>query len=333
MVDGFGWFEEADYRRSWLFFDDVVYVIPEDTKPPLGYPPQLFHREDCRAVRPAFTKTAWQTIGDAARRDAASTELRRIVAQIPQRDLDYACFVTACDRPMADALGLDRHIEPAFAIALLLEKLLVYAHENGLVPIVGRNWARRLLETKLTRPQPPSERALLSPAQGIAYDTFSAGLSLDFVDDAKLGAIAFDKLESFKHTNRQLLERHQVHLSEVTQQFQALPNSSERARKLAELKLAACKQRIELETSAHESVLTLGLDLLKKGAESVTSKEGIFLGATAALVVDKSLGALVGGALVAGAGQVVSGLVELWKSDRERVRTNSLAYLFAAQDL
>jgi hypothetical protein len=27
MVDGFGWFEQTDYRRSWLFFHDVVSVI------------------------------------------------------------------------------------------------------------------------------------------------------------------------------------------------------------------------------------------------------------------------------------------------------------------
>jgi hypothetical protein len=28
MIDGFGAFEEADYRRSWLFFDDVDYILP-----------------------------------------------------------------------------------------------------------------------------------------------------------------------------------------------------------------------------------------------------------------------------------------------------------------
>lgn len=24
MIEGFGWFRDSDYRRSWLFFDEVI---------------------------------------------------------------------------------------------------------------------------------------------------------------------------------------------------------------------------------------------------------------------------------------------------------------------
>jgi len=33
MIDGFGWFREDDYQRSWLFFDDVSYVLPPSCCP------------------------------------------------------------------------------------------------------------------------------------------------------------------------------------------------------------------------------------------------------------------------------------------------------------
>lgn len=331
MVDGFGWFEPPDYRRSWLFFDDVVYVLPRSTSPPLVYLPGVLDSKDCVITRPEFSATAWQIIGEAARADAADPSFRRVVDTIPAPDLHYTRTVAACDREMATALGLARTLDPAMAVALLLEKLLLYAGANGLVPIVGRHWAANLLAAKLT-PGAPGIRALLSPGQGIAYAEFSAGLSLDFIDDGKLVALPFERLLDFKEGHRHLLDRHQLHLIEVTRAFGAMPAGEQREAALAELRLKAMKVRADLDDEARHAVRSLGLDLLKKAVDSATSKEGMVVGVATALALNHSVTALAGGALLAGLGQSLSGLVDLWKSRREQ-HTNALAYLFAARQL
>jgi hypothetical protein len=332
MVDGFGWFEPADYRRSWLFFDDVVYVLPKSTSPPLEFLPGVFDRNDGIVVRPELSATAWQIIGEAARSDAADPSFRRIVETIPPPDLHYTRTVAACDREMVAALGLDRTADPAMAVARLLEKLLLYAGINGLVPIVGRDWASQLLAAKLTAGRPGSGRTLLSPGQGETYAAFSAGLSLDLIDDHKLVALPFERLHQFKEGHRDLLERHQLHLIEVTRAFGAMPVNEQREAALAELRVKAMKVRLELDDEAHHAVSSMGLDLLKKGVDSAMSKEGLVVGVATALALNHSVTALVGGAVLAGLGQSLSGLVEIWKSKREH-HTNALAYLFATQHL
>lgn len=332
MVDGFGWFQPADYRRSWLFFDDVVYVIPRSVAPPLVMPLDALEANDSVNVQPEFSATAWQAIGEAARIDAADPGFRRIVDAIPASDLAYTRAIATCDREMAAALRLDPALDPAMAVALLLEKLLLYAGANGLVPIVGRSWAASLLATKLTLAGPAAGRALLSPSQGETYATFSAGLSLDFVDDHKLVTLPLDRLLEFKQRHHDLLDRHQLHLVEVTRSFGAIPTGEQRAAALVDLRLKARKVRAELDDEARHAIGSLGLDLLKKGVDGATSKEGLVAGVATAVALNHSVGALVGGALLAGLGQSLSGLVELWKARRTQ-QSNALAYLFATQQL
>ena len=332
MVDGFGWFEPADYRRSWLFFDDVAYVLPKTTSPQLRLLPGILEEKDSVILRPEFSATAWQMIGEAARVDAADPNFRRIVDTIPAPDLRYTRTVAACDQEMAAALGFDGSLDPVTAVALLLEKLLLYAGANGLVPIVGRHWAADLLATKLTRATPGDGRSLLSPSQGETYATFSAGLSLDFVDDNKLVALPFERLRDFKNGHRKLLDRHQLHLIEVTRAFGSMPANEPREAALADLRLKALKVRAELDDDAHHAVRSMGLDLLKKGVQSVMSKEGLVAGVATALALNHSVSALMGGALLAGLSQSLSDLVDIWKS-RDDQNTNALAYLFATQHL
>lgn len=333
MVDGFGWFEATDYRRAWLFFDDVVYVIPKSTLPPLVYLPGTLRDMECVTLGPEFSAAAWRAIGEAAQTDIRNPEFLRIVATIPQSDLRYTAMVAACDRELAYALNLDRVVEPALAIALLLEKLLLYASANGLVPIVGRRWASKLLETKLSWAASGAKRPLLLPHQAATYATFAAGLSLDFVDDRKLAALAFERLREFKDGHRALLDRHQLHLIEITRAFSALPSDDARDAALADLRLGALKRRLELDGEARQAVLTLGFDLVKKGIDSALSKEGVAIGVATALALDHSAVALLGGALFAGLGQSLSGLVELWRSQRTHQPMNALAYLFATEHL
>jgi hypothetical protein len=334
MVDGFGWFENVDYRRSWLFFDDVLYILPRWPAPPLVYPRGLLERKDCLPVMPELSRDAWLAVREAAQLDAADPEFRKIASSISQNDMRYTFFVARSDRSMSAALKLDSTFDRVLAVALLLEKLLLYAAANGLVPIVGRRWAAELLEARLSRGGQPAGRALLSPTQGETYATFSAGLSLDFIDDSKLSLLPFDRLRTFKDDHRDLLHRHQLHLIEVARAFAALPNHEGRETALVDLRLDAMKKRAKLDDEARQSVLALGLDLVKKGIDNAFSKEGIIAGTATALALNHSLGALLGGALVAGLGQSMAGFVELWRSRRaHQQELSSLAYLFATRRL
>jgi hypothetical protein len=238
-----------------------------------------------------------------------------------------------CDRAMASALNLDRTLDPAMAVALLLEKLLLYAGANGMIPIVGRHWAESLLEAKLSWIAPGTDRSLMPPNQASTYAAFSAGLSLDFLDDHKLTALSFERLRHFKDSNRDLLSRHQLHLTEVAREYQSIETDHRREPALQDLRLKAIKKRAELDDEARTSVRSLGLDLLKKGIDSATSKEGMVVGVATALALNHSAIALLGGAFMAGVGQSISGLVEIWKTGRERRQTNAFAYLFATRSL
>ena len=120
---------------------------------------------------------------------------------------------------------------------------------------------------------------------------------------------------------------------EVAREYRAIETDHRREPALQELRLKAIKKRAELDDEARTSVRSLGLDLLKKGIDSATSKEGMVVGVATALTLNHSALALLGGAFMAGVGQSISGLVEIWKAGREQRQSNAFAYLFATRSL
>src|SRR5690242_7554456 len=104
--------------------------------------------------------------------------------------------------PTAYDFNPDERLSRSFGIALLLNKLLWFAHDTSSVPIVGRSYARSLIEWKLSK----ATGARIKQA----YCAFSTDLSSSVVDDATLAALDMEKLARFKTDNADLLERHQI---------------------------------------------------------------------------------------------------------------------------
>src|SRR5690348_13202186 len=88
MIDGFGSFEEADYRRSWLFFHQVDYILPVEVAGPLEMPANLDSRPDFRVARPELSAEEQRRLVELARQDAMDPAFRsRVLALVPRSDL------------------------------------------------------------------------------------------------------------------------------------------------------------------------------------------------------------------------------------------------------
>jgi len=198
MIDGFGWFKEPDYRRSWLFFDQVEYILPESAEGPLIYPHWVLQRSDFKVVYPTFATEEITKIVESAARDADDPGFRQLVEGIvPAKDLDYAVLVLASDRFLRQGLPRDRKQDGVFALAVLINKLIASAALAGAVPIVGRQYASQLIAKKVemwagrepTRQYTP----LADPKRALSFAGFAASLSLDFLSDDMLVSVSMDR--------------------------------------------------------------------------------------------------------------------------------------------
>jgi len=280
MIDGFGWFEKADYRRSWLLFDEVQYVLPEEVMLPMVMATDLDQQPDHTVVRPVLEEPAAEKLIELAYRDAKNPEFRaRVMAVVPTKDLAYAHQLVCCDRMVHRFAALIKergHMDSTFSVALLLNKLLLVSAASNAVPIVGREYAAELLLDKLRVAPTTGRGTLVSPKQGASLTAFAAGLTLDFVPDHALQAIPFETLRVFKKENRVLLDRHQRHLIEVAQNFAAMPDSAEFDDRLRKLRLDAVNARAELDDAARNAWRSFGSDLAKYATTAVAA--GFFSG-------------------------------------------------------
>ncbi|HEX2569114.1 MAG TPA: hypothetical protein VH877_06090 [Polyangia bacterium] len=331
MIDGFGSFEEADYRRSWLFFHQVHYVLPAEIAGPIAIPDDLDRRPEFRLVRPDLSADQLDEIIDLARDDAADAAFRaRVANHVPQRDLDYAGLLVFSDRVARDRAPMIAITDPVFAVSFLLHKLLLYAARTGAVPIVGREYAAEMLLEKLAQmPRRGRQAGPLAPPRSVTVASFSAGLSFDFLSDAELCAVDFARLLRFKERNSELLERHQVHMIEVAQAFAGLPAGPEFESALERLRTEALRKRVELDGHAHEAWRALGYSLFGKAVSAATA--GFFSGV--AVLRGHSMQDLLTAAAPAAlsaAGVAVVGVVEALAALRKS-RQGDLSYLFRAR--
>lgn len=170
MIDGFGWFQTADYRRAWLFFDEVDYVLPRPGSGPLFFPAWVSDSPEFRAAFPELSKEDGERVIEAARGDAADLEFRTFVEHnIPMHDRQYATKVVQVYHD-GSALG-DAAVDPVIAIAVLLNRLLIYSAQVDAIPIVGRRYAATLLRRKLDRWSQLSEskHPIATRSQGQIY--------------------------------------------------------------------------------------------------------------------------------------------------------------------
>jgi len=263
---------------------------------------------------------------ELTRRDMADPELQRLVAtRIPAKACEYAAVLVWSDVQIRDHV---RRTAPLDPVLFLLNKLLWFAVQRDAIPIVGRGYATDLLAHKLRQTGTGRlGRNLLSARSIPTFATFAAGLSLDFVSDAQLTSTPISRLIEFKARHRDLLARHQLHLIEVAEAFAALPEDADFHGRLAQLRLQAQRERLELEDRARDAWVEVGLDLTKKAIGAATA------GALSGLAVLRRhswsdvLAASLPAAVAAG-GVVLSSLVE--HRGKARTKATPMAYLFRA---
>lgn len=328
MIDGFGPFEEADYRRSWLFFDDVDYIVPyrlSGMTPGMNLDDQL----DFRVCRQELAPNHLEHLLEVTRRDAEDPELQRLVdTRVPRSDRDYATALVRADVQLRDHKTRPHEIDP---VLFLANKLLWFAAHRGSVPIVGRDYASELIAHKLCGLGTAHPgRGLPSARGGSLLAAFAAGLALDFVSDEQLAATPISQLVDFKHRNRALLAQHQLHLIDVAETFAALPEGTDFANRLAQLRLQARRDRLDLDARARDAWLDAGLDLAKKAIGAATA--GLFSGL--AVLRGHTLSDVVAAALpaaVAAGGVVLSSALDADSKARAKPPA-AMAYLFRAAE-
>lgn len=332
MIDGFGWFRECDYRRSWLFFDEVDYIFPTRVSGLIRYPERLADQLDFKLVKPEFDRALLDYVVDCTVRDLAEPALVEIVRKIPHRDLDIAMRVAVgeiihlvADKPQQYERILS---QSATGVLFLLNKLVIYSVATGKIPIVGRPYASHLLTWKMSRMAQQGRvggngaSGILSPLQSMTCSALAAGLSMGFVSDAQLEAESLPRLLAFKEKNSSLLGRHQLHLVEASQRYEALPHGPEFERQLAALRLNCYKERMQLEEAGCGS-------WLQSGAGFVPAALGASGGFLATAVQAFHQGANLPGILVGLLGGA-SLLASLLPFRSQRPASNFL-YLFEAQ--
>jgi hypothetical protein len=338
MIDGFGWFGEASYRRSWLFFDDVDYIFAARSIWP-GYPPEwATSSREFALTRPVLAPAMLEALVDRVRTALDGCGLRALVAErVPEHDARYAVDAVSMDddlRPVRERAGLP--LDPAFALGFLAAKLLATAQARGAVPLFGRPYAADVLGTVAGRErsrEEPGGGSLLTHEGNARVVTIATALSCSFVTDEHLLRVPFERLFAFKNKNRRLLEREQLHLVEVAQEVEALSDGPEFEARLRRLHLEALKRKQELDTATREAWLGFGFDLAAKAMAS-GSVAAALEGAVAVLrgAATGNIGQAAAAGAMAGAGVVAAGALHTaW--DLFRKRGGSLAYLVEAKNV
>jgi hypothetical protein len=263
MIDGFGWFPEAVYRRNWLLFDEVDYAFPMFAKG-ISVPPKLFLSREFQVVQPELPGDAIDRIVQTAIADAGDAEFRRYVeTAVPVKDAQYAGGIVHADSQVEDRRLLDRARDPAFAISYLAQKLVAYANATGTVPIVGQDYAVNVIARIVRRPPegPVAADAIVFGRRAAVVHAVAAGLSLRFISNEVLESVDQERLAEFKENGKELREAHHAHLLKVARDYDGLPNDPSFPELLADLRADAEVARGKLDTDARDLWLSLGLDL------------------------------------------------------------------------
>jgi hypothetical protein len=209
------------------------------------------------------------------------------------------------------------------AVAYLLNKLNFCAERDDLLPLVGQPYASDMLAWKSGQGTEPLLAWRRAP-QRAAYAAFSAGLSLDFLDDSDLIDADIERLAKFKEENQSLLSAHQETLLRTAEAFGKLPDDEAFPGALASLRSEAKAERQRLDSQAREAWLASGLALVKKALP--TAAKVIGGGVLLSTLTRDPRAAIAGASAVA-----LSELIDVVRA-RHKVPPGS-AYLYRLGDL
>jgi hypothetical protein len=277
MIDGFGAFAVADFRRLWLSFDSVHYILPPPKGGPLHYPAFERREREFKVDRGGLASTELEELAASAHADVEEPWFREIVEKrMTAEERDYASLVVWPDIAEHPIHARELASSGGFGVAFLLNKLVCRALRDGTVPIVGNPHASELIARKMVATQ-HSAGVLVTPRQAASFSAFAAGLSLTFLSDETLERTKMADMVRFNEKQADLLRRHQYHLLETAQAFTGIPVGPAFDERLAALRLAAFNAREQLDVEAREAWSTMGLDMAKKAiaAASVGFFSGI----------------------------------------------------------
>lgn len=326
MIDGFGWFEAADYRRGWLAFDNVEYLLPLTTHGPIFYPDRVWNSPEYRAVSCEQTPEFTQTVLATAKQDLQNPQLQKLLSEVPARDANYAKLVVQSDKELLTDRQLQEDLSPPLALAFLANKLVAYSLLHDRVPIVGRSYASQYLALKLASLERQKQSALpLLPRRFSAFTAIASGCSLPFVSDQDLAEIEFARLDEFKKRHEPLRRQHQLYLLEATRSLKDVGSGPELEERIAAIQMEVEKKRLDLTRETKDAWLAAGLDIAKKAAV------GSFGGLTAgfALVHRASLADLLVASvpgLLSGIGVGAAAAMDAI-AKAKKARQHSLAYM------
>ena len=240
MCDGMGWFDDVDYKRMVLAFDQIHYLLPKhlaEFRDQAGAPRNLFFPLSLYESR-AFTVAHFvpddrqrDLLFAAASCDTTNQQFVAIVESIPPQDRTYTWSVTNADGDLsADASSPSLPASDVIrAHALLINKFCLAADQAKCVPITGRSYVHRMLAEKLrsgvnglrdTAPDllPPNLRK-----RDVTHSVVVGRLIQAMVSDDELATRSLDDIMAFKTTNRQLFARFSLSVRQLVSKVQSTP--------------------------------------------------------------------------------------------------------------
>jgi hypothetical protein len=302
MLDGFGWFPEHVYRRNWLLFDDVDYVFPVFAKG-ISVPPKLYLSSEFHIVQPSLNDEVIDRIAAFALDDANDPQFCAFIeSAVPKRDYQCAGGIVDADSQVDERRLRSVARKPAFAISYLAQKLVAYANSTGTVPIVGQDYAVKVVARVVRRGAtgPIAADGLVFGRRASVVHAVGAGLSLRFVSDDLLARADVETLAVFKRESTALRDAHHAHLLKVAQEYDGFPVDDTFPELLAGLRAEAEGLRTQLDAQARDVWLSAGLEL---GGRALAGAAAAAVAAVALIRADLlgALAAAIPGALTGAA--------------------------------
>ncbi len=239
MCDGMGWFDETDYKRMLLVYDEILYLLPGKLVP---YPdvtgklrqlafPVVFDEHFCRTHHFVPDSSTRDSLLAAGAADVADDEVTGVIRGIPGGEQLYTWRVVNAD---GDFTGEDRSLalgprDQPLAHALLLNKFLVAADAAGCVPITGKPYIHMLLAAKYRRSVDNLQEALGDQlpvglrAKDLRHNVVAGRLVEALVPDSELEARSLGEIARFKDDNRKLFERFSLATRRLVDRVESLP--------------------------------------------------------------------------------------------------------------
>jgi hypothetical protein len=350
MCDGLGWFEETDYKRLLLCYDQVYYLLPDETVPfrdLTGVQRTIFFPLRLRES-PEFTFYSFKPdakLGEllltASKADTAESELLELISSIPASERVYTWRVVNSDGDLGrgQSLGLVPAQE-ALAHAILLNKFLLAADAAQCIPVSGKPYIQRLLAIKFRRAltilesKHPEALPMGLREVDVRHDAIVRHVVAAIVPDEELQQRSLEDILDFKAANRATFERFSLATRQLVDQVQSLPSDRTFERDVRDLvSTRLWRDKTEIEAQLQ----TAWWDVFASGTKEAVKSEagkgllragvgGIALGVLPALSLGSlTMAAVLGPAAAAASWAVSEALEQLGK--RREARKHGLYYL------